>query len=70
VLRKGRLLYEGNRGVRVEFEVQCGKNYHQYAKVDDFRVFEILHENLDDFDDYAAAVTEYLQRDELDNKDS
>lgn len=28
VLRKGRLLYEGNRGARVEFEVRAGKVYN------------------------------------------
>jgi len=43
---------------------------HQYAELDDFRVYEIIHENLDDFDDFAAAIAEYLQRDEPDEKDS
>ncbi|RLT39931.1 MAG: nucleotidyltransferase domain-containing protein [Chloroflexi bacterium] len=36
VLRKGRLLYEGNRRERVEFEVQTGKNYADLLPMYDF----------------------------------
>ncbi|RLT39932.1 MAG: DUF86 domain-containing protein [Chloroflexi bacterium] len=35
---------------------------HQYARVDDFRVYEILRENLEDFDDFAKAVADHLQQ--------
>jgi len=36
VLRKGRLLWDGNRGARVEFEVRCGKNYADLLPMYDF----------------------------------
>jgi uncharacterized protein YutE (UPF0331/DUF86 family) len=35
---------------------------HDYTRIDDAKVFAILKRNLGDFDAYALAIVEYLQR--------
>jgi len=42
VLRKGRLLYEGNRHERIEFEVRAGKVYNDLQPMYDFFNRELL----------------------------
>ncbi|MBC7227535.1 MAG: DUF86 domain-containing protein [Thermoflexales bacterium] len=37
---------------------------HDYAQIDDARVYGILKKRLDDFDAYARAIAAYLEREE------
>lgn len=39
---------------------------HDYARVDDAKVYGILKKRLTDFDAYARAVVAYLEREEGD----
>lgn len=36
---------------------------HNYARIDDVQVYAILKRNLGDFDAYALAIVDYLERD-------
>jgi uncharacterized protein YutE (UPF0331/DUF86 family) len=37
---------------------------HDYAKIDDAKVYGILKKRLGDFDEYARAIVAYLERQE------
>lgn len=35
---------------------------HDYARIDDVKVYTLLKTRLGDFDDYARAIVDYLER--------